>query len=88
MVKNDKWIKKMAMEYKMIEPFESCQIKDGKISYGTSSYGYDIRLSNEFKRGVFTKSQSSSTSLPSSSDNRSSQVFEEWPDQKEEENRK
>lgn len=48
MVKNDKWIKKMALETKMIEPFEPGQVKDGKISFGTSSYGYDMRLSDEF----------------------------------------
>jgi dCTP deaminase len=48
MVKNDKWIKKMSLEHKMIEPFEAIQISEGKISYGTSSYGYDMRLSNEF----------------------------------------
>ncbi|MCA6070403.1 MAG: dCTP deaminase [Endomicrobium sp.] len=48
MVKNDKWIKKMALERKMIEPFEAGQVKNGKISFGTSSYGYDMRLSNEF----------------------------------------
>jgi dCTP deaminase len=48
MVKNDKWIKKMSLEHKMIEPFETKQIKEGKISFGTSSYGYDMRLSNEF----------------------------------------
>ncbi|BAV59049.1 dCTP deaminase [Endomicrobiia bacterium] len=48
MVKNDKWIKKMAFEYKMIDPFEPRQIRCGKISFGTSSYGYDMRLSNEF----------------------------------------
>ena len=48
MVKNDRWIKKMSLKYKMIEPFETEQIRDGKISYGTSSYGYDMRLSNEF----------------------------------------
>ena len=48
MVKNDKWIKKMALEHKMIEPFEPGQVKDGKISFGTSSYGYDMRLSDEF----------------------------------------
>lgn len=48
MIKNDRWIKKMAFEYKMINPFEPRQIRDGKISFGTSSYGYDIRLSNEF----------------------------------------
>ncbi|MDR2437103.1 MAG: dCTP deaminase [Endomicrobium sp.] len=49
MVKNDKWIKKMSLENKMIEPFESGQVRNGKISFGTSSYGYDMRLSNEFK---------------------------------------
>jgi dCTP deaminase len=49
MVKNDKWIKKMAIESRMIDPFEPGQVRAGKISYGTSSYGYDIRLSNEFK---------------------------------------
>jgi dCTP deaminase len=48
MVKNDKWIRKMALKHKMIEPFETDQIRDGKISFGTSSYGYDMRLSNEF----------------------------------------
>ena len=48
MLKPDKWIKKMALEHKMIEPFEEAQVKRG-ISYGTSSYGYDFRLSNEFK---------------------------------------
>jgi dCTP deaminase len=47
-IKNDKWIKKMAFECKMIDPFEPRQIRGGKISFGTSSYGYDIRLSNEF----------------------------------------
>ncbi|MDR1511538.1 MAG: dCTP deaminase [Endomicrobium sp.] len=48
MVKSDKWIKQMSFEYKMIEPFEERQMRDGKISFGTSSYGYDMRLSNEF----------------------------------------
>lgn len=52
MLKSDKWIKKMAIEYKMIEPFEEKQIKKGVISYGLSSYGYDLRLSDEFK--IFT----------------------------------
>ncbi|MDR2860840.1 MAG: dCTP deaminase, partial [Elusimicrobiota bacterium] len=47
MVKNDRWIKKMAAEYKMIEPFEPNQVKKG-ISFGTSSYGYDMRLSEDF----------------------------------------
>ena len=48
MAKSDKWIKKMAIEKKMIEPFEPEQVRKG-ISYGTSSYGYDFRISNEFK---------------------------------------
>ncbi len=55
-IKSDKWIKKMASQYKMIEPFEAEQIRslNGNkiISYGTSSYGYDIRCANEFK--IFT----------------------------------
>lgn len=52
MLKSDKWIKRMAIENKMIEPFEDKQIKQGVISYGISSYGYDIRLADEFK--IFT----------------------------------
>ena len=55
-IMSDKWIRKMAEEHGMIEPFEPGQIReaDGKkiISYGTSSYGYDIRCAREFK--VFT----------------------------------
>ncbi len=52
-IKSDKWIRRMAENEGMIEPFEANQVKhvDGKrvVSYGTSSYGYDIRCSNEFK---------------------------------------
>jgi dCTP deaminase len=55
-IKSDKWIRRMAEEYGMIEPFESGQVRDSEqgrvISYGTSSYGYDVRCSDEFK--VFT----------------------------------
>ncbi len=51
-LKPDKWIKKMALEQRMIEPFEEGQIRNGVISYGTSSYGYDIRVADEFK--IFT----------------------------------
>lgn len=51
-VKPDHWITKMAKEHKMIEPFIEEQVRDGSISYGVSAYGYDIRVSNEFK--VFT----------------------------------
>jgi dCTP deaminase len=55
-IKSDKWIRRMASEHGMIEPFEAGQVRsDGAkrlISYGTSSYGYDVRCSREFK--VFT----------------------------------
>lgn len=55
-IKADKWIRRMAAETNMIEPFEAGQVRevDGQkvISYGTSSYGYDVRCSREFK--VFT----------------------------------
>ena len=48
-VQSDKWIKKMAIEYSMISPFEEKQVRGDKISFGLSSYGYDARVSNEFK---------------------------------------
>jgi dCTP deaminase len=51
-IKADKWIKKMALEEAMIEPFVDSQVRDKVISYGLSSYGYDIRISNEYK--IFT----------------------------------
>jgi dCTP deaminase len=51
-IKADRWIKKMALEQKMIEPFEEKQIRQHVISYGLSSYGYDVRIANEFK--IFT----------------------------------
>jgi dCTP deaminase len=51
-IKADKWIKKMALEHRMIEPFEDRQVRSGVISYGLSSYGYDIRVADEFK--IFT----------------------------------
>ncbi len=55
-IKSDKWIRRMAKEHGMIEPFEPKQVKQNGgarlISYGTSSYGYDIRCSDEFK--IFT----------------------------------
>lgn len=50
-VKNDAWIRK-ASQNGMIEPFIDGQVRDGVISYGLSSYGYDIRVSNHFK--IFT----------------------------------
>jgi dCTP deaminase len=51
-IKADTWIRKMALEHRMIEPFEDRQVRAGVISYGLSSYGYDIRVADEFK--VFT----------------------------------
>ncbi len=51
-LKPDHWIRKMATEHGMIEPFVETQKRDGVISYGVSSYGYDMRVSDEFK--VFT----------------------------------
>ena len=51
-LKPDHWIRKMALEHKMIDPFEDRQVRDGVISFGVSSYGYDIRVADEFK--IFT----------------------------------
>ena len=51
-VQSDKWIKQMAKDHKMISPFEDQQVRGDKISFGVSSYGYDARVSNEFK--IFT----------------------------------
>ncbi|MBL7063575.1 MAG: dCTP deaminase [Anaerolineae bacterium] len=51
-LKPDRWIRKMALEQGMIEPFVDGQVRDGVISYGLSSYGYDIRVADEFK--IFT----------------------------------
>jgi len=55
-IKSDKWIRRMAQEQGMIEPFVPDQVRNSKqgkiISYGTSSYGYDVRCSDEFK--IFT----------------------------------
>jgi dCTP deaminase len=51
-IKSDRWIRRMALEYGMIEPFVEHQVRGGVVSYGVSSYGYDIRVADEFK--VFT----------------------------------
>jgi dCTP deaminase len=51
-IKSDRWIKQMALEHGMIAPFEDRQVREGVVSYGLSSYGYDIRVADEFK--VFT----------------------------------
>ena len=51
-IKPDSWIKRMAREHNMIEPFVENQVRGSVISYGVSSYGYDIRVADEFK--IFT----------------------------------
>jgi dCTP deaminase len=51
-IMSDKWIRKMSEEYGMIEPFVDGQVRDDCVSYGLSSYGYDARVSPEFK--IFT----------------------------------
>ena len=51
-IKSDKWIRRMSREHGMIEPFVDEQVRAGVVSYGLSSYGYDIRVADEFK--VFT----------------------------------
>ena len=56
-VLSDKWIRKMSKEKGMISPFEEKQIRGNSISYGLSSFGYDARVSNEFK--IFTNVNSS-----------------------------
>ncbi len=51
-IRPDHWIRKMCKEHGMIEPFADRQVREGVISYGISSYGYDIRVADEFK--IFT----------------------------------
>src|ERR1043165_1131659 len=51
-IKPDHWIRPMCLEHGMIEPFVEKQMREGVISYGVSSYGYDIRVADEFK--IFT----------------------------------
>jgi dCTP deaminase len=51
-IQPDRWIRRMAREHGMIDPFEEGRVGNGVISYGVSSYGYDIRIADEFK--IFT----------------------------------
>ncbi len=51
-IKSDRWIREQALNLGMIQPFSEKQVSDGVISYGLSSYGYDLRVSDEFK--IFT----------------------------------
>jgi dCTP deaminase len=57
MIKSDKWIRRMCREHRMIEPFAEKQVREGAISFGVSSYGYDLRIADEFK--IFTNINSS-----------------------------
>jgi len=67
-IKSDKWIRRMALEHEMISPFEDRQVRNGVISYGLSSYGYDLRVADEFK--IFTNVNSTVVD-PKSFDERS-----------------
>jgi dCTP deaminase len=51
-IKSDRWIRRMARDHGMIEPFVDGQVREGAISYGVSSYGYDMRVAPEFR--IFT----------------------------------
>ncbi len=51
-IKSDRWIRRQAIDHGMISPFSEKQVREGVISYGLSSYGYDLRVSDEFK--IFT----------------------------------
>ena len=51
-IKSDRWIRQQALHHGMISPFSEKQVREGVISYGLSSYGYDLRVSDEFK--IFT----------------------------------
>ena len=55
-IKSDRWIRRMAHDHRMIEPFADAQVRAGVISYGVSSYGYDMRVAPEFK--IFTNALS------------------------------
>jgi len=52
MLKSDRWIRQMAQDNDMINPFSEKQVRESVISYGLSSYGYDLRVADEFK--IFT----------------------------------
>jgi dCTP deaminase len=56
-IKSDRWIRRMAQEHDMINPYSEKQVSAGVISYGVSSYGYDLRVADEFK--IFTNVNSS-----------------------------
>ena len=67
-IKSDRWIREMAQKHDMISPFCEKQVREGVISYGLSSYGYDLRVADEFK--IFTNVNSAVVD-PKSFDERS-----------------
>src|SRR5260221_8837452 len=69
----DHWIRKMAFEQGMIEPFVDSHMRKGVISYGLSSYGYDIRVADEFK--IFTANPCNTVVDPKQLDERSMTSF-------------
>ena len=72
-IKSDRWIRRMAREHRMIEPFSDRQIREGVISYCVSSYGYDVRIAKDFK--IFTNINSTIVD-PKNFDSRSFVDFE------------
>lgn len=72
-IKADRWIRTMATEHGMIEPFVDRQKREGIISYGLSSYGYDMRVSDEFK--IFSTSPYNTVVDPKAIDERIFQHF-------------
>jgi dCTP deaminase len=72
-IKSDRWIQRMAREQRMIEPFSDRQVREGVISYGVSSYGYDVRIARDFK--IFTNINSTIVD-PKKFDSRSFVDFE------------
>jgi dCTP deaminase len=72
-IKSDRWIRRMAREHRMIEPFSDRQVREGVISYGVSSYGYDVRIARDFK--IFTNINSTIVD-PKNFDSRSFVDFE------------
>jgi dCTP deaminase len=72
-IKSDRWIREMALEHRMIEPFEERQVRQGVISFGLSSYGYDMRVARHFR--IFTNVNSAIVD-PKAFDERSFVEFE------------
>lgn len=72
-IKSDRWIRQMALEHGMIEPFEERQVREGVISFGLSSYGYDMRVARHFR--IFTNVNSAIVD-PKAFDERSFVEFE------------